>query len=129
MKNALLLILVTMAVVACRKEINQEEVVANAAKQYYTYLLQGNYDAFVDGCWQDDSVRPSYRAELIDNAKMFISQQKTEHKGIRSVEVVSAQVDTATHSAHVFLNLHYGDENSEKILLPMVMKGDLWYMK
>lgn len=129
MRKALFLILAAVSIVACKKDINQEEVVGNAAKQYYTYLLEGKYEAFVDGCYQKDSIREEYRNQLIDNAKMFVGQQKKEHEGIKSVDIVSAKIDTASHTANVFLNLHYGDKTSEQVVLPMIEKENLWYMR
>ena len=46
----LLYIALLMAVAACTsKGVDQGEVAARAAKQYYDYLLQGDYASFVDG--------------------------------------------------------------------------------
>lgn len=101
----------------------------NTARQYYSYLLEGNYDAFVDGCYQKDSIRREYRNQLIDNAKMFVGQQNTERKGIKSFDLVSAKVDTASHTANVFLKLNYGDNSTEQVVLPMVEVDGLWYMR
>lgn len=129
MRKALLLALAAFLLVACKKEVNPEELVSNAAKQYYTYLLEGNYDAFVDGCYREGTIREVYRTQLVDNAKMFVGQQKDEHQGIKSFEVVSAKVDTASHSANVFLSLKYGDNTTEQVVLPMVEKENLWYMR
>lgn len=129
MRKALLFALAAVFMIACKKDVNYEELVSNAAKQYYTYLLEGNYDAFVDGCYREGTIREAYRSQLVDNAKMFVGQQKVEHQGIKTVEVVSAKVDTAAHSANVFLNLKYGDNTSEQIVLPMVEKENIWYMR
>lgn len=129
MKKLFFILLGLLVVISCKKEINQEEVVGNAAKQYYSYLLDGNYDAFVDGCYQKDSIRKEYRNQLVDNAKMFMGQQKSEHQGIISFEVLSAKVDTVSHTANVFLKLNYGDKTQEQIVLPMVEEDGLWYMR
>lgn len=130
MKKIVIFIFGLLVLISCgKKEVNQEELVSNAAKQYYTYLLQGNYDAFVEGCYHKDSLRAEYKNQLIDNAKMFVGQQKDEHQGIKDVEVLSAKLDTASHTANVFINLHYGDKTTEQIVLPMVEKDDVWYMR
>lgn len=115
-------------VASCSKP-KPEEIVAKAAEQYYSYLLDGKYEAFVDGCYQQDTIRGVYRQQLIENAKMFVAQQKTQHKGIKSFEVSNAEVDTAAHTANVFLLLTFGDGGSEEVLLPMVEKDELWMMR
>ncbi len=109
--------------------VSQEELAGNAAKQYYSYLLNGDYEAFVDGTYRPDTLRKAYRDQLIENAKMFVGQQEKEHQGINSIELKAVQLDTARHSAKVFLILTYGDNTKEEILLPMVEHDELWYMK
>ncbi len=128
--------ILTIAAVAClmfsctqKQEDNQAELAGNAAKQYYTYLLKGNYDAFVDGTYRKDSIRQEYRMQLLENARMFVAQQKKEHQGITSVSVKKVDVDTLKTSANVFLILNYGDKGVEQVLLPMVKKDNLWYMR
>lgn len=128
-KIAGMLLLVAFCMMSCKKEVNQEELVGNAAKQYYTYLLEGKYDDFVAGCFQKDSIRDAYREQLVENAKMFVGQQKKEHNGIEVVELKSVELDTAKHAANVFLILSFGDKTTEQIVLPMVQKDNLWYMK
>ena len=59
----------------CKKDVDQSLVVRNVAEQYYGYLIQGQFDAYVDGLYQPDSIPDSYRSQLIDNAKMFMKQQ------------------------------------------------------
>ena len=126
--NLAVLFVVVCVVASCGKA-KPEEIVAKAAEQYYSYLLEGKYEAFVDGCYQQDTIRAVYRQQLIENAKMFVGQQKTEHQGIKSVEVANVEVDTAAHTANVFLRLSYGDGGSEQVLLPMVEKDKLWMMR
>ncbi len=122
------LFIALLLVTSCGKA-KPEEIAAKAAEQYYSYLLDGKYEAFVDGCFQQDTIRDVYRQQLIENAKMFVAQQKAEHNGIKSFEVAGAEVDTAAHTANVFLVLTYGDGGSEQILLPMVEKDELWMMR
>lgn len=113
----------------CKKEVDQEELVRHAAKQYYDYLLQGDYGAWVDGFYRTDSISEGYRSQLINNAKMFIACQQTVHEGIKSAEVKGAELDTARHVANVFLTLTYGDKGKEQVLMPMIHKDGLWYMR
>lgn len=105
------------------------EVAAHAAKQYYDYLLQEKYDAFVDGQYRPDAIPSSYREQLIANSKMFMSQQAQEHRGIKEVRIVDAKADTAQHAANVFLLFAYGDSTSEEINVPMVEHEGIWYLR
>jgi len=87
---------VTLLVVGCSMGPDPSEVAAQAAKEYYMQLLAGKYEHYVDGFYRPDSIPPSYRRQLIDNAKMFVGQQKSERRGILDVRVVNAVADTAT---------------------------------
>ena len=121
-------ILVVMALVDCSKP-NPSEVVGQTAKLYYDYLLQGRYNAFVDCMNFADSIPEQYRSQLVDNAKMYMAQQKQEHKGIQEIGVLKASVDTTKHTANVFLSFSYHDGTTEQVLVPMVEKNGVWYMR
>lgn len=114
---------------SCKKEVNQEEVMGQAAKQYYIYLINGKYDAWIDGFFHSQPLRKEYRSQLIDNAKMFMYQQKEEHKGIKSFDLKDTKLDTLKNVANVFLNLTYGDNSQEQIVVPMVKNKGVWYMR
>lgn len=105
------------------------DLAGEAAKVYYEQLLHGDYAGFVDGTYQPDSIPQGYREQLIANAKMFVGQQKEEHRGITAVCVVSATADTTHHVATVYLSLSYGDSSSEQVAVPMVERRGVWYMR
>ena len=67
---------VALLVVGCSMGPDPGEVAAQAAKEYYMQLLAGKYEHYVDGFYRPDSIPPSYRRQLIHNAKMFVGQQK-----------------------------------------------------
>lgn len=113
---------------ACN-QADPSDVAAHDAKQYYDYLLEDKYEAFVDGQYRPDSIPASYREQLIVNAKMFVGQQKEEHRGIKEVRIVDAKADTAQHAANVFLLFAYGDSTSEEINVPMVEHEGIWYLR
>lgn len=121
-------ILVVMALVACSKP-DPSEVVGQTAKLYYDYLLQGRYREFVDGMNFPDSIPEQYRSQLVDNAKMYMSLQKKEHRGIQQVDCIQVKLDSVKHEANVFLSFTYGDGNVEQILVPMVERNGIWYMR
>lgn len=120
---------VALMVVGCSMGPDPGEVAAQAAKEYYMQLLAGKYEHYVDGFYRPDSIPPSYRRQLIDNAKMFVGQQKDERRGIIDVRVVNGVADTAKRSANVFLLFAYGDSTSEEVVVPMVLHRGVWYMR
>ncbi|SFG66410.1 hypothetical protein [Prevotella sp. KH2C16] len=129
MKKILFVIAGLSLLGACQKAPSQNEIAARAAKAYYDQLLEGKYEQFVDGHYQPDSIPAVYREQLVANAKMFIGQQQDEHRGIRQVNVVRADVDTAKHAGNAFLTFLYGDSTSEEVVVPMVYQGGLWYLR
>ncbi len=115
MMRKLLYIALLIAVAACTsKGVDQGEVAARAAKEYYGYLLQGNIASFVDGHYRPDSIPDTYREQLI---------------GIKDIRIVDAKTDMQKHAANVFLVLSFGDSTSEEIVVPMVESGGVWYLR
>lgn len=106
-----------------------DEMAGRTAKLYYDYLVEGKYDAYVDGFFQPDSIPGVYREQLIANAKMFAAQQHEERKGIASVRLLRARADTARNVASAYLLLCYGDSTREEIVVPMVEHKGVWMMK
>ena len=130
MKKVLFFLCFSCLLFGCKKqEKDAAEIVGKTAKIYYDYLLHDDYAAFVDGSFRPDSIPSSYREQLIDNAKMFIAQQQTEHQGIKEVRVIRHRADTAKHTADVFLLLTFGDSTSEQIVVPMIQHKGTWLMR
>ena len=101
---------------SCKKqEKDAAEIVGKTAKIYYDYLLHDNYE--------------SYREQLIANAKMFIGQQKEEHQGIKEITISNATIDTLHHTGNAFLLFSYGDKTTEQVIVPMVERKGVWYMR
>lgn len=105
------------------------EVAGRAAMIYYGYLLEGKYDAYVDGFYRPDSIPGSYRDQLVTNARMFAAQQHDMRGGIAGVSFLRATADTAHHVARAFLLLSYGDSTKEEIVVPMVEHKGVWMMR
>lgn len=125
----LLYLFVAMVIVACTSSLDEGEVAARAAKEYYGYLLQGNIASFVDGHYRPDSIPDTYREQLITNTKMYMNQQNEEHRGIKDIRIVDTKTDMQKHAANVFLVLSFGDSTSEEIVVPMVESGGVWYLR
>lgn len=105
------------------------QIAGQAAKVYYDQLLKGDYGSFVDGRYQPHNMPESYRQQLIANAKMFVDQENTEHKGIKDVKVTAATADTTKHVANAYLTFTFGDSKKEEVVVPMVENGGTWYMR
>lgn len=141
-RNFLLLTLVgggSLLFTACSEEVKQEDIALQAAKVYYEQLLQGDYNAFVEGSIQGDSLPAAYKSQLLLNAQMYIEQQNENHKGIKAIEPLRATCDT-THvtiankdsmilTANAFLAITYADSTREEIVVPMINKNSIWYLK
>lgn len=129
MRKVLLSLLIFVCVLSCKEKTSNENVAGPVAEQYYKYLLEGNYESFVDGTWYEDSIRPSYRQELISNAKMYMAQMKELHHGIKNIELKAVENDTARHEANVFFMFTFGDNTIEQVVVPMVEREGIWYMR
>lgn len=129
MRKLFLLLISLVLVAGCEKPVDQAEVAGQVAKTCYDYLLNGEYEAFVDCTWHEDSIRPFYRTQLVENMKMFMAQQQKEHQGIKGADVSEVQIDTANHVANVFMTLSFGDKTSERVLVPLVEHDGTWYLK
>lgn len=130
MRTLALLICAIILLAACKKDgPKPEELALQAAKVYYDQLLHGDYNAFVEGSLHGDSVAPSYKEQLLLNMKMYMERQQKEHQGIHSIEPMRAVADTAARTADAFLAITYNDSTREEILVPMVLKDGVWYLR
>jgi len=106
-----------------------EEMAAIAAKGYYTHLVNGEYEAFLEGKEGADSLPDDYREQLLMSYRQFMVQQNQAHHGILDIRVSNAITDTALHYTNVFLVLCFGDSVNEEIVVPMVEQSGSWRMK
>ena len=128
MRKLVYLILIVI-VVACSTGVSREEQAALAAKGYYTHLVQGEYEQFVEGRLMADSLPADYRSQLIEGYKQFIAQQLEARKGILEVSVSRAYTDSLAGYTNVLLMLCYGDSTTEEVVVPMVERNGRWMMK
>ena len=127
MRKLVYLILIVI-VVACSTGVSREEQAALAAKGYYTHLVQGEYEQFVEGRFMADSLPADYRTQLIDGYHQFMAQQKARG-GITEVRVSRAYTDSTQQYTSVMLMLCYGDSTTEEVIVPMVERNGRWMMK
>ena len=110
-------------------EVTPEELAMLAARGYYSHLIAGEYEQFLEGYAQSDSLPGDYRQELTDGVKQFVAAQEKEHGGITSAEPTRAENDTTLRLMQVFMLLHYGDSTSEEIVVPMVQIDGTWKLR
>ena len=128
MRKLVYLILIVI-VVACSTGVSREEQAALAAKGYYTHLVQGEYEQFLEGRFMADSLPADYRSQLIEGYKQFVAQQMEARKGIQEVSVSRAYTDSLAGYTNVLLMLCYGDSTTEEVVVPMVERNGRWMMK
>ena len=128
MRKLVYLILIVIVVVAC-SDVSREDQAALAAKGYYTHLVKGEYEQFVEGRLMADSLPADYRSQLIEGYKQFVAQQVEARKGIHEVSVSRAYTDSLAGYTNVLLLLCYGDSTTEEIVVPMVERDGRWMMK
>lgn len=127
MRKLVYLILIII-VVAC-SDVSREDQAALAAKGYYTHLVKGEYELFMEGRFMADSLPADYRSQLIEGYKQFVAQQVEARKGINEVSVSRAYTDSLAGYTNVLLLLCYGDSTTEEIVVPMVERDGRWMMK
>ena len=128
MRKLVYLILIVI-VVACSTGVSREDQAALAAKGYYTHLVQGEYEQFIEGRLMADSLPADYRSQLIEGYKQFVAQQLEARKGIQEVSVSRAYTDSLAGYTNVLLMLCYGDSTTEEVVVPMVERNGRWMMK
>ena len=128
MKYLPALILALLLCLACANP-SPEEMASIAAKGYYTHLVNGEYEAFLEGKDGADSLPEAYREQLLTSCRQFMSQQNRDHHGILDIRVSNAKTDTTLNYTNVFLVLCFGDSVNEEIVVPMVERNGSWRMK
>ncbi len=115
-------------IVACSSP-SREELASLAAKGFYEHLIRGEYESFLEGVYGSDSLPDDYKAELLDNYRMYMHRIQQYHNGIREVRISNAKADSSLHYMNVFLVLCFGDSVNEEVLVPMVEHQGSWRMK
>ena len=128
MKYLPALIFALLLCLACANP-SPEEMASIAAKGYYTHLVNGEYEAFLEGKDGADSLPEAYREQLLTSYRQFMSQQNRDHHGILDIRVSNAKTDTTLNYTNVFLVLCFGDSVNEEIVVPMVEHDGIWKMK
>ncbi|MBO7116398.1 MAG: hypothetical protein J6V87_05055 [Prevotella sp.] len=122
--------LVGMLAFSCSQpELTQEELAGHAAKEYYDRLIAGDYEAFLSGKADTDSLPADYRAQLLRAYELYKQELDQTHEGIAEVTISNARCDSTQQLMHAFLLLHFKDSVKEEITVPMVQREGQWKMR
>ena len=121
-------ILALLLCMACANP-SPEEMASIAAKGYYSHLVNGEFEAFLEGKDGADSLPDDYREQLLTSYRQFMAQQNRDHHGILDIRISNATTDTTLSYTNVFLVLCFGDSVNEEIVVPMVERNGSWRMK
>ncbi|KJJ86132.1 hypothetical protein M573_175001 [Prevotella intermedia ZT] len=66
---------------------------------------------------------------MLENFKAFAKRQDKQRKGIKKVSIRSVKFFAKDSTASAFLLLHYGDSTTEEVVVPMLKRRGLWYMR
>ena len=110
-------------------EPTQEELAGKAVKEYYDRLLAGDYDGFLSGKADADSLPQDYRQQLLKAYEMYQQELGQTHGGVADVTVSNVRNDEAQQLMQAFLLLHFKDSVKEEIIVPMVQWNGAWKMR
>ena len=126
---ALFLAVLLLSSCSKKKETDHGAIAAEAAKHYYENLISGKYKQFLEGMNLPDKLPESYERQMLENFKAFAKRQDKQRKGIKKVSIRSVKFFAKDSTASAFLLLHYGDSTTEQVVVPMLKKRGLWYMR
>ena len=108
--------------------MDAHQQVRQAAEKYYSYLIKGDVDKYVQGIHDYDELPDDYRSQLHDMFLQYLDHERTLRGGIVSAHALR---DTLIDSlrAQVFIELQFGDSTREEVSLPLVHTNKGWCMK
>lgn len=118
-------ILLALMMLSCSRGLMTHDAVREAAEQYYTMLIEGDYRGFVNGYADAASMPEDFRRQLEDAMAQFMAKDD-----MRSLCRVEATGDSLSQdsTAYVRLLLHFSDSTSEQIGLSLILGKDGWKM-
>ena len=126
MKKAIVYCLLSVCLFACKKGLMTHEAVREAAEEFYSMLIKGDYKGFVEGYADAENMPEDFRSQLEDATAQFMA--KDDMRSLISVEATSDSIGEDS-TAYVMLQLHFSDSTSEQVGLSLVLQEDVWKMK
>ena len=111
---------------ACSGGLYTHEAAREAAEEYYSMLIKGDYKGFVRGYAGSESLPEDFRSQLLDAMAQFMA--RNDMRSLMDVKAISDSLGEDS-TAYVMLQLHFSDSTLEQIELPLILQEDGWKMK
>lgn len=99
------------------------------APRLYMLQQQGRYADYVNAMASAEGQPESYRQMLQLAVKHHAAEIKRTKKGIKSVKFSKKEVYDNGRMLKAFLDVTYGDNTTEEIILPLVKSGEQWKLQ
>ncbi len=126
MKKAIVYCLLSVCLFACKKGLMTHEAAREAAEEFYSMLIKGDYKGFVEGYVDAENMPEDFRSQLTDATAQFMA--KDDMRSLCRVEATSDSLSEDS-TAYVMLQLHFNDSTSEQVGLSLILTEDGWKMK
>ena len=126
MKKAIVYCLLSVSLFACKKGLMTHEAAREAAEEFYSMLIDGNYTGFVEGYADAENMPEDFRRQLADATAQFMA--KDDMRSLCRVEATSDSLSEDS-TAYVMLQLHFNDSTSEQVGLSLILTETGWKMK
>ena len=126
MKKAIVYCLLSVSLFACKKGLMTHEAAREAAEEFYSMLIKGNYKGFVEGYADAENMPEDFRSQLADATAQFMA--KDDMRSLCRVEATSDSLSEDS-TAYVMLQLHFNDSTSEQVGLSLILTETGWKMK
>ena len=126
MKKAIVYCLLSVCLFACKKGLMTHEAAREAAEEFYSMLIEGDYKGFVEGYADAENMPEDFRRQLTDATAQFMA--KDDMRSLCRVEATSDSLSEDS-TAYVMLQLHFNDSTSEQVGLSLILTEDGWKMK
>ena len=139
MKKAIVYCLLSVCLFACKKGLMTHEAARQAAEEFYSMLIKGDYKGFVMGYADAENMPEDFRSQLEDATAQFAdalaprhapnaqSMAKDDMRSLMSVDAISDSLGEDS-TAYVMLQLNFSDSTNEQIELPLVLLEEGWKM-
>ena len=126
MKKAIVYCLLSVCLFACKKGLMTHEAAREAAEEFYSMLIKGDYKGFVEGYADAENMPEDFRRQLVDATAQFAA--KDDMRSLCRVEATSDSLSEDS-TAYVMLQLHFNDSTSEQVGLSLILTETGWKMK
>lgn len=131
-RKPLLLLASALIMMSCGKgssTTDKHTAMRQAAQNYYTLLLEEKYDSLVLGIDAPDSLPIDYRSQLADAMAQYKIRETRGRQGLTGFRVVGDSLFPDSISGYTEIELTFGDQSHEQIIMPLVYVDGVWKMK